>query len=203
MEHMERAERAERAERTERPERAERAEKPDRAERAEKNSEGDSMYRSRNVVTRSTSSRGPGDEIPRIALFVDGPNMLRKEFMIDLRELKKSVLKYGRVTSAKVFVNQFAPEKLIEAIINEGFQAEMILAEVEAEKNDIDVAMAINAVEAAIARDIDFVALATRDADYMPVIHMAKAYGKRVIVIGAEPGMSSGLQNAADYVEML
>ncbi|MCX6820989.1 MAG: NYN domain-containing protein [Candidatus Aenigmarchaeota archaeon] len=162
------------------------------------------MYRSRNVVTRSTStSRGPADEIPRIALFVDGPNMLRKEFMIDLRELKKSVLKYGRVTSAKVFVNQFAPEKLIEAIINEGFQAEMILAEVEAEKNDIDVAMAIGAVEAAIARDIDFVALATRDADYMPVIHMAKAYGKRVIVIGAEPGMSSGLQNAADYVEML
>jgi len=203
MEHMERTERAERVERAERPERAERAEKPDRAERTEKNSEGDSMYRSRNVVTRSTSSRGPSDEIPRIALFVDGPNMLRKEFMIDLRELKKSVLKYGRVTSAKVFVNQFAPEKLIEAIINEGFQAEMILAEVEAEKNDIDVAMAINAVEAAIARDIDFVALATRDADYMPVIHMAKAYGKRVIVIGAEPGMSSGLQNAADYVEML
>ena len=186
----------------ERVERTEKAERPEKAERAENPKEGDPMYRSRNVVTRSTS-RGPADEIPRIALFVDGPNMLRKEFMIDLRELKKSVLKYGRVTSAKVFVNQFAPEKLIEAIINEGFQAEMILAEVEAEKNDIDVAMAINAVEAAIARDIDFVALATRDADYMPVIHMAKAYGKRVIVIGAEPGMSSGLQNAADYVEML
>lgn len=166
------------------------------------------MYRSRNPRSRPRSksfprSYGSPSETPAIALFVDGPNMLRKEFMIDLRELKKSVLKYGRVVIAKVFVNQFAPEKLIEAIINEGFESVMILAEVEAEKNDIDVAMAIDAVEAAISKDVEYIALATRDADYMPVIHMAKAYGKKVIVIGAEPGMSSGLQNAADYVEMM
>ncbi len=168
------------------------------------------MYRDRSAMPRSGSrsrsrSRSYGDypESARIALFVDGPNMLRKEFMIDLRELKKSVLKYGRVVFAKVFVNQFAPEKLIEAIINEGFESVMILAEVEAEKNDIDVAMAIAAVEAAMAKDVEYIALATRDADYLPVIHMAKAYGKKVIVIGAEPGMSSGLQNAADYVEMM
>jgi len=163
------------------------------------------MYRSR-FVGHGSRMRGrgfAGEEPKKIALFVDGPNMLRKEFMIDLRELKKSVLKYGHVSIAKVFVNQFAPEKLIEAIINEGFESVMILAEIEAEKNDIDVAMAIAATEAAISRDIDYIALATRDADYMPVIHMAKAWGKRVIVIGAEPGMSSGLQNAADYVEML
>jgi uncharacterized protein (TIGR00288 family) len=129
--------------------------------------------------------------------------MLRKEFMIDLRELKKIISKYGRVIIAKVFVNQFAPEKLIEAIINEGFESVMILAEVEAEKNDVDVAMAIAAVEAAIIKDVEYVVLATRDADYLPVIQMARAYGKKVIIVGAEPGMSSGLQNAADYVEMM
>lgn len=145
----------------------------------------------------------PYSDTPKIALFVDGPNMLRKEFMIDLRELKKSLLKYGHVVLARVFVNQFAPEKLIEAIINEGFESVMILAEAEAEKNDIDVAMAIAAVEAAITKDVDYITLATRDADYTPVIHMVKAYGKKVIVVGAEPGMSSGLQNAADYIEMM
>lgn len=166
------------------------------------------MYRGRSSRYRSrsrsrTGDRGDHPESPRIVLFVDGPNMLRKEFMIDLRELKKSVLKYGSVVIAKVFVNQFAPEKLIEAIINEGFESVMILAEVEAEKNDIDVAMAVAAVEAAITKDVEYVALATRDADYLPVIHMVKAYGKKVIVIGAEPGMSSGLMNAADYIEMM
>ena len=100
-------------------------------------------------------------------------------------------------------MNQFAPEKLIEAIINEGFESVMILAEVEAEKNDIDVAMAVAAVEASITKDVEFIALATRDADYLPVIHREKEHGKKVIIIGAEPGMSSGLQNAADYVEMM
>lgn len=163
------------------------------------------MYRG-SRGSRSRGSRGreyERIEPPKIALFVDGPNMLRKEFMIDLRELKKIITKYGRVIIAKVFVNQFAPEKLIEAIINEGFESVMILAEVEAEKNDIDVAMAIAAVESAISKDVDYVALATRDADYLPVIQMVRAYGKKVIIVGAEPGMSSGLQNAADYVEMM
>lgn len=166
------------------------------------------MYRGQRGGSRSRGSRSRGrsyepSEPAKIALFVDGPNMLRKEFMIDLRELKKIVSKYGRVVIAKVFVNQFAPEKLIEAIINEGFESVMILAEVEAEKNDVDVAMAIAAVEAAISKDVEYVVLATRDADYLPVIQMVRAYGKKVIIVGAEPGMSSGLQNAADYVEMM
>ena len=52
-------------------------------------------------------------EEPRVALFVDGPNMLRKEFMIDLSELRKIVHKFGRLVVAKVFINQFAPEKLV------------------------------------------------------------------------------------------
>lgn len=166
------------------------------------------MYRGdRGSSRRSRNQRGGSRyedrDPPKIALFVDGPNMLRKEFMIDLRELKKSILKYGRVTIAKVFVNQFAPEKLIEAIINEGFESVMILAEVEAEKNDVDVAVAIAAVEAAITKEVDYIAIATRDADYLPVVQMCKSHDKKVIIIGAEPGMSSGLMNAADHVEMM
>jgi uncharacterized protein (TIGR00288 family) len=140
----------------------------------------------------------------RIALFVDGPNMLRKEFMIDLRELKKRVRRYGRIVVSKVYLNQFAPEKLIEAIINEGFETIIVLAEEEAEKNDVDVAMAVNSVESAMAKpDIDIVAIATRDADFLPVVQKIKEYGKEAIVVGAEPGFSSSLQNAADYVETL
>ncbi|MDI6798869.1 MAG: TIGR00288 family NYN domain-containing protein [Candidatus Aenigmarchaeota archaeon] len=143
-------------------------------------------------------------EKPKVALFVDGPNMLRKEFMIDLRELKRRVQKYGRITIAKVFLNQFAPEKLIEAIINEGFESVMVLAETgEAEGSDIDVGLAVSAIEVILTRDVDIIALATRDADFLPIIQKAKEYGKRVIVLGAEPGFSSSLRNAADYVESL
>ncbi|MGC8993541.1 MAG: TIGR00288 family NYN domain-containing protein [Candidatus Aenigmatarchaeota archaeon] len=142
-------------------------------------------------------------EPANIALFVDGPNMLRKEFSIDLRELKKRISKYGRIIIAKVFVNQFAPEKLIEAIINEGFEPKVVLASKEEEKNDVDVSLAVEAVEAILTKDIDILALATRDADFLPLIQKAKEYGKKVIVFGAEPGFSSSLKNSADIVEML
>jgi uncharacterized protein (TIGR00288 family) len=138
-----------------------------------------------------------------VALFVDGPNMLRKEFMVDLRELRKRVSKYGRMTIARVFLNQFAPEKLIEAIINEGFESVMVLAQQEEESNDVDVALAVSATDAIISKNVDIIALATRDADFLPVIQKAKEYGKKVIILGADPGFSASLRNAADFVEML
>ena len=139
----------------------------------------------------------------KVALFVDGPNMLRKEFMIDLRELRRRAQKYGRIIIAKVFLNQFAPEKLVEAVINEGFECEMTLAEQTEEASDIDVSLAVSAVEAILTKDIDIIAIATRDADFLPVVQKAKEYGKKVVVFGAEPGFSSSLQNAADFVETL
>jgi uncharacterized protein (TIGR00288 family) len=47
------------------------------------------------------------------------------------------------------------------------------------------------------------IAIATRDADFLPLVQKAKEYGKKVVVLGSEPGFSSSLQNAADYVEIL
>lgn len=156
------------------------------------------MYTSK---VRRSSARTP--EESNVALFVDGPNMLRKEFMIDLRELKKRTEKYGRVVVAKVFINQFAPEKLIEAVINEGYKVEMILAVQDDDANDVDVSVAVAATEAALMHDVDYIALATRDADFLPVIQKAKEYGKKVIILGAEPGFSASLRNAADFVETM
>jgi uncharacterized protein (TIGR00288 family) len=150
-----------------------------------------------------TKSSSRTTEEPRVAVFVDGPNMLRKEFMVDLRELRKIAQKYGRVVIAKVFLNQFAPEKLIEAVINEGFESIMVLAENEEKAMDVDVSMASSALEAALAKDVDFIVLASRDADYLPVIQKSKEYGRKVVIIGTEPGFSSSLRNAADVVEIV
>lgn len=142
-------------------------------------------------------------EEANLALFVDGPNMLRKEFSIDLRDLRKRASKYGRIIIAKVYINQFAPEKLIEAIINEGFEPKIALAVDEEEKNDVDVTLAVEAMEAILTKDIQIIAIATRDADFLPLIQKAKEYGKKVILFGAEPGMSASLKNSADVVELL
>ena len=140
-----------------------------------------------------------------VAIFVDGPNMLRKEFMIDLGEVRRISRKFGRIAIAKVFINQYAPEKLIEAVINEGFECSMVLgmkADMETSA-DVDVSLATSAMEAIITKEVDTVVFVTRDADFLPVIQKAKEFGKRTVVIGADAGFSASLQNAADIVEIL
>jgi uncharacterized protein (TIGR00288 family) len=136
-----------------------------------------------------------------IALFVDGPNIIRKEFGIDLDELRKILEKHGRIMIGKVFLNQYASEKLIEAVANQGFEPSIFLA--GEEESDVDVALAVSVVKAAYSDKVDIIAIASRDADYLPAIQIAKEKGKRVIVIGINPGFSKALQNAADTVEIL
>jgi uncharacterized protein (TIGR00288 family) len=141
------------------------------------------------------------DGVKNVAFFVDGPNIIRREFNVDLGAIRKKVEKYGRIMVGKVFLNQFASEKLIEAIANQGFEPQIMLAGETA--SDVDVSVAVAIVRAAYNRDVDFIAVASRDADYLPAIQVAKEMGKKVIIIGAQPGFSKALQHVADYVEIV
>lgn len=136
-----------------------------------------------------------------VALFVDGPNIIRREFNIDLDELRRMVEKYGRIITGKVFLNQHAPDKLIEAVANQGFEPKVVLAgEAEA---DVDVSVAVEVVKASYNEKIDVIALASRDADYLPAIQLAKEKGKTIVIVAINPGFSRALQNVADHVELL
>jgi uncharacterized protein (TIGR00288 family) len=142
-----------------------------------------------------------GNERKNLAVFVDGPNIIRKEFNIDLDELRRMAERYGRIITGKVFLNQHASEKLIEAIANQGFEPKVVLAgEVE---SDVDVSVAVDIVKACFNENIEVIALASRDADYLPALQFAKEKGKIVLVIGTKPGFSKALQHVADYVELL
>lgn len=141
-------------------------------------------------------------EKPKLAFFVDGPNMIRKEFNIDLKDLKRRVEKYGRIIVGKVFLNQFASEKLIEAVANEGFETVIALGDPE-QKTDVDVSIAVHAMEAINNPEIEVIALASRDADFLPLIQKAKEKGKITVLVTVESGLAVSLKHAADYVEML
>jgi uncharacterized protein (TIGR00288 family) len=141
-------------------------------------------------------------EKPKLAFFIDGPNMIRKEFNIDLRDLRKRVGKYGRMVIGKVFLNQFASEKLIEAVANEGLEAIIALGDPEL-KTDVDVSIAVHAMEAIYDPNISIIALATRDADFLPLIQQAKKMGKITVLIAVQPGLAISLRHAADHVEII
>ena len=154
------------------------------------------------VKTELEKFRKKFGEKPKVAFFIDGPNMIRKEFNLDLKEIRKRVEKYGRIIIGKVFLNQFASEKLIEAVANEGFESVIALGDPE-QKTDVDVAIAVHAMEAVYNSEIDIIALATRDADFLALIQKIKEKGKIAVLVSVEPGLAVSLRHAADYVELL
>lgn len=134
-----------------------------------------------------------GKEKPDIALLVDGPNILRKQFNIDLVEVRKEISKVGNIRYAKIYLDQYASDKLIEAMVNQGF-------ETETTTGDVDVTMAIEAMEFVLNPDIDTIALMTRDIDYRPVLIKAKARGKKTMIIATDVAFSAALKNTADRI---
>jgi uncharacterized protein (TIGR00288 family) len=131
-----------------------------------------------------------------IAVFVDGPNILRKELNIDLEDIKKVLQKQGSLKIAKVFLNQFASNKLVEAVVNQGFQSIITVG-------DIDVAMSVEATEACFNKSVHAIAFVTRDSDFLPAIVKAKARGKETIVVLAEEASAAALKNTADQIIVL
>ena len=132
----------------------------------------------------------------KIALLVDGPNMLRKEFQIDLEEIRDVLKDYGSIKIGRVFLNQYASDKLVEAIETQGFEPIICTS-------DVDVRLAVEGMELVFSPVIDTIALVTRDADFKPLLSKANEHGKETILFGAEPGLSIALKNSADYVIIL
>jgi uncharacterized LabA/DUF88 family protein len=126
-------------------------------------------------ITRyvGTVARKKRSKDRKIGLIIDGPNILRKEFGINLDDVKAILENMGDIRVGKILLNQYASQGL---------------------------RMGIEAMELIYNDTVDTIALATRDTDFLPILVKAKEYGRETIVIGAEPGFSIALQNAADYV---
>lgn len=138
-----------------------------------------------------------------LAVFIDGPNILRNEFDVDLDGFREQMQQDGSLKIAKVFLNQHAPSKLVEAIVSQGFDPEIGVGEEEGNESDVDVYMAAEAMEAVHNDTIDTIVLVTRDADFLPVLQKAKEHGKNTVVVGFEHGFATALRNAADTVTFL
>jgi uncharacterized protein (TIGR00288 family) len=128
---------------------------------------------------------------PQIALFVDGPNVIRKQLSIDLREVKAKVSGHGNIRISRIYLDQYASDKLIEAMVNQGFEPIITTG-------DVDVTLAVEATEQVVNPDVDIIAIMSRDTDFIPVLNKAKKHGKNSIVVGVEPGFSVALKNTAD-----
>jgi len=131
------------------------------------------------------------DRGPRVALFVDGPNVLREEFSVDLDDLRTVARDRGRPVTSRLYLDENATSGLIRAAEARGF-------EVVVTSGDVDVRMAVDATRFVADGSADVLAIASRDTDFKPVLEAANAAGLRTLAIApGSHGRSDALRNAA------
>ena len=132
-----------------------------------------------------------------VALLVDGPNVFRDEFDVDLADLREAGESLGRLAVARVYFDVRAPSGLIQAAEAHGFA-------VRVTSGDVDVALAVDATELVTAGTVDALAIASRDMDFKPALETAARHGVRTVVIApGEHGRSEALPAVADEAVLL
>jgi uncharacterized protein (TIGR00288 family) len=132
-----------------------------------------------------------GSTVDRVGLFVDGPNVLRSEFDVDLADVRAVAADRGQLLVTRLYLDERASPGLIQAAEANGF-------EVVTTSGDVDVKLAVDAT-ALVAEDaFDLLAIASRDTDFKPVVEAAAARSVRTFAISpGEHGRSDALRSAA------
>jgi len=132
-----------------------------------------------------------GERPERVGLFVDGPNVFREEFDVDLDDLRAVAGEEGRLAVRRLYLDEHATPNLLRAAEERGF-------EVVTTSGDVDVRLAVDATAAAVENSIDVLVLVSRDADFKPALERAAARGVRTVAVApGEYGRSDALRNAA------
>lgn len=133
----------------------------------------------------------PPSDPDGIALFVDGPNVLRDEFDVDLDDVRAAAEERGTLVTTRLYVDEHATPGLIQAAEARGF-------EVIVTSGDVDVKLAVDATVFAVEGRAGTIAIASRDTDFKPVLEAANRNGRRTFVIApGTHGRSDALRNAA------
>jgi uncharacterized protein (TIGR00288 family) len=127
----------------------------------------------------------------RVGVFVDGPNVFREEFDVDLDDIREAARAEGRPTLRRLYLDEGAPPELIRAAEARGF-------EVTVTSGDVDVKLAVDATEFVVDGALDALVVVSRDTDFKPTVEVANRYGLRTVALApGTHGSSDALANAA------
>lgn len=133
----------------------------------------------------------PSADPPRVGVFVDGPNVFREEFDVDLDNVREQARTEGRVAVARLYLDEGAPPELVRAGEARGF-------EVMVTSGDVDVKLAVDATEFVVADGLDTLVVVSRDTDFKPALEIANRHGLRTVAVApGDHGRSDALSNAA------
>lgn len=133
----------------------------------------------------------------RVGLLVDGPNVLRDEFDVDLDDVRVVGLKAGTLVATRLYLDEHATPGLIQAAEARGF--EVIIT-----SGDVDVKLAIDATELVYTDALDTLMIVSRDTDFKPVLEKAAKRGIHTVAVAPGTyGRSDALRNAAQEAILL
>ena len=145
----------------------------------------------RGVLRRVDPRRYDRDRAVRVGLLVDGPNVLREEFDVDLDDVRAVGLEEGTLVATRLYLDEHATPGLIQAAEARGF-------EVVITSGDVDVRLAIDATELVYTDAVDVLVVVSRDTDFKPVVEKAGKRGIRTVAVApGSYGRSDALRNAA------
>jgi uncharacterized protein (TIGR00288 family) len=128
---------------------------------------------------------------PAVAVVVDGPNVFREEFDVDLDDVREAAEPEGRLAVTRLYLDENAPGGLVQAAEARGF-------EVVVTSGDVDVKLAVDATEFVADGGVDTLVVVSRDTDFKPLVEVANRRGIRTVALA--PGLhgrSDALRNAA------
>ncbi|MCG3216208.1 MAG: NYN domain-containing protein [Candidatus Heimdallarchaeota archaeon] len=135
----------------------------------------------------------------KTAIIVDGPNFLRKvrDRQIKLEEIDEVAKDTGLAIVKKVILNEFASEKLIQAITNSGYEPIVT-------SYDIHITMSIEIMKILQKnKSVGLIVIASRDARIVPILLKLKEKGIETAIVGFEPGLSVAVKKMADQTFLL
>lgn len=130
----------------------------------------------------------------KISILVDGPNILRRvgNRHIKIEDIDEVAEKLGSIVDRYVYLNHHASEKLVEAMVNSGYNPIIV-------RGDIYVSLAMKALEIIHRDRCDIMMIGSRDARVVPILMKLKEKGIDTAIVGFDPGFSVALQNVSDY----
>ncbi|MDH5401773.1 MAG: NYN domain-containing protein [Candidatus Heimdallarchaeota archaeon] len=134
----------------------------------------------------------------KIVILVDGPNLLRKvgKRSVKIEDVDEIASKLGSTIERYIFLNDQASDKLIQAMVNSGYNPIVV-------RGDIYISMGMKTMEIAHRNNCDLFLYGSRDARLGPMLMKLREKNFETAIVGFDPGFSVLLQNQSDYVFQL
>ena len=132
------------------------------------------------------------DDKKKIAIVFDGPTIFPKFQLTKLDNLKGALEEIGTVRVGRIITDKQKTIDESDLISAQGFQEEIVGSEV-------DIHVAIRALEFMNEKNIDIVAVATTDTNLLPILQRIKQE-KQLVVISWKEHITSAIESVADYV---